>query len=77
MDVEMGPALAGPLGPPTLPDPRSISLALPGQSSHLAAPMEVEMAWPAPLLTGPAGPIEHFPSGYLSPARGPALPLGS
>ena len=24
-----------------------------------------------------AGPIEHFPSGYLSPARGPALPLGS
>ena len=30
-----------------------------------------------PWLTGPAGPIEHFPSGYLSPARGPALPLGS
>ena len=30
-----------------------------------------------PRLPGPAGPKEHFPSGYFSPARGPAFSLGS
>ena len=56
--------------------------ALPGQSFHSATvhgdtPMEVEMGPALVGSLGPAGPKEHFPSGYLSPARGPAVSLGS
>ena len=54
MDVEMGPALAGPLGSP-MPDPRSISI--PGIPSLPGAQPSLSGVRPPPGFTGtPRGP---------------------
>ena len=73
MEVEMGPALAGPLGSPALPDPRSISL--PGISRLPGAQPSLSGVRPPPGFTGtPMGSGEFSGSGQ-TPAIRQAPPL--
>ena len=75
MDVEMGPALAGPFGSPALPDPRSISI--PGIPSLSGAQPSLSGVRPTPGFTGtPMGSGEFSGSGQ-SPAIRQAPPLHS
>ena len=67
MEVEMGPALAGPLGSPALPDPRSISL--PGISSLPGAQPSLSGVRPPPGFTGtPRGPGNFQGRGKCQPS---------
>ena len=73
MEVEMGPALAGPLGSPAMPDPRSISL--PGISRLSGAQPSLSGVRPPLGFTGtPMGSGEFSGSGQ-TPAIRQAPPL--
>ena len=67
MEVEMGSALSGPLGSPTMPDPRSISL--PGISLLSVAQPSLSGVRPPPGFTGtPMGSGEFSGSGKRQPS---------
>ena len=67
MDVEMGPALVGPLGSLALPDPRSISL--PGIPTLPGAQPSLSGVRPPPGFTGtPRGPGNFHGRGKCQPS---------